>query len=154
MTRRAAHYTARTANLICERIALGRTLTQALADVGYLAPSMPTFWRWIDEHADFREKYERARQLQADMCADKMLELSNDVLQIGTALNAPARYRVAADILKWQAEVRNAAKFGKKAEEPGKNKPLDPAKIRSEIERLQRELGVAESNKQPLRAVK
>lgn len=150
MTKRAAHYVTRTAKQICERIALGDTLQEALDHVGYLAPVIATVWRWMDEHQDFRDMYERALKFQAANHADRLLELSRDVLTHPKSSNA---YRVAADILKWQAAVRDPSRFGKMLEEPGKNKPLDPAKLRAEIKRLEIELGVAESKVKPLKAV-
>lgn len=120
---------------------MGKTLAEALKEVGYLAPSMPTFWRWIDEHADFREMYERARSLQADGHADRMLEISREVIDAPQKATA---YRVASDILKWQAEIRNRARYGSKGDEDQGKKVIDPAKIRSEIKRLETELGIAE----------
>lgn len=152
MGKRAGHYTAYVADQICERIALGDTLEKALEHVGHLAPSMNSVWKWIDQHADFREKYERARQLQADTNADLMLQIAHDVLQSPRC--QAAEYRVCIDVLKWQAEVRNRAKYGSKSEDPGKNKPLDPAKLRAEIKRLEAELGVAESKVVQIKAVK
>lgn len=151
MTKRPAHYTVRLANDLCEQIAQGKTLEQALKFVGFLAPSIPTVYKWLDIYPDFREKYERARQLQADVHADKMLEMSQLVIEKPTAA---AAYRVATDILKWQAEVRNRGKYGSKSDDAGKNKPLDPAKLRAEIKRLEQELGVAESKVKPLKIVK
>lgn len=149
-TRRKAHYTVRTGEMICEQIALGRSLNQALKHVGYLAPTLSQFWRWIDAHPDFRDKYERARQLQADQQADTMLEMAEDVLKNPKAATA---YRVASDILRWQAEVRNRSKYGSKAEDKTP-KSLDPGKLRAEIKRLENELGVAEQKVVPLKQVK
>lgn len=154
MTKRAAHYTARVANDICTQIALGKTLKQALEIVGWLAPTMTTVWRWLDEHQDFREKYERARQMQADVHADDMLEMASQVLDVKGLGTVPSRYKVAADILKWQAEIRNRERYGAKNTDSGKDKHLDPAKIKAEIKRLEAELGVAESKVVPIKAVK
>jgi len=142
MTKRAGHYVVRTADLICERIALGDTLDEALASVGYLAPNEKQFWKWIDQHEDFRAKYERARLMQADKHADQMLKMSRDVLKDTKAATA---YRVAVDILKWQAEVKNRARYGSKGESKSAE-PLNPQKIREEIKRLEKELGVIEKN--------
>lgn len=149
MTKRAAHYAPRIAKDICREIALGRTLQEALVKVGYLAPTATTFWRWIDEHPDFRDMYERARSLQADTHADRMLELSREVIERPTLA---AAYRVAIDVLKWQAEVRNRSKYGSKGDDDSAKRPLDPAKLRTEIKRLEAELGVAE--KQGVKVVK
>lgn len=121
---------------------MGETLKDALDKVGYLAPTMTTVWRWLDEHADFREMYERARQLQADTDADDMRVLGREIRDKPTAA---AAYRVAIDVLKWQAEVRNKVKYGTKGEDPKTARPLDPTKLRQEIKRLEDELGVAES---------
>jgi hypothetical protein len=143
VTKRAAHYAPRIGKDICRYIALGKTLAEALKEVGYLAPSMPTFWRWIDEHADFREMYERARTLQADQHADRMLEISREVIDNPRAASA---YKVAIDVLRWQAEVRNRSRYGSKADEDTSKKLVEPGKIRAEIKRLETELGIAEKS--------
>ena len=151
MSRRPGHYVPRTGDLICEQIATGKSLRQALQEVGYLAPTPKRFWRWIEENQDFREKYERARMLQADTLADRMLEMHEEVLKQPRAASA---YKVSGDILRWQAEVRNRARYGAKSEEKAKP-PMDAAKMRDEIKRLQKELGViedpAKSNVTPLK---
>lgn len=141
MTKRAAHYATRIAKDICKHIAMGKTLDEALKEVGYLAPSMPTVWRWLDEYPEFRDMYERARTLQADVHADKMLEMSREVIKTPTVA---AAYRVAIDVLKWQAEVRNRAKYSTRGTEEAK-RPMDPTKIKEEIRRLEKELGIQQS---------
>lgn len=144
-----AHYVPRIANEICELVAVGKTLKQALEQVGYLAPSLNTVYKWLDQFPEFREKYERARQLQADVHADDMLELGQ---RAATDPKAAPGLKVAADILKWQAEVRNKTRYGKAIEENNK-KPMDPAKIREEIKRLETELGIVEAKVVPLKVV-
>lgn len=134
-------YTRYMANNICEYVALGMTLDQALKKCGDLAPSKMTVYRWLEEHLDFMNKYDRARQYQADTLADRMIELGQEVLENpGQA----AAYRVAGDIVKWQAEVRNRRKYGSRIEEKAHEKPMDATKLRAEIKRLERELGVKE----------
>jgi hypothetical protein len=151
MTKRAAHYNPRIAREICEAIAEGDTLEEALEKIGFLAPTLTTVYRWFELYPEFKEKYETARTLQADVHADRMLMMSREVLSKPTAATA---YRVAVDILKWQAEVRNSGRYGKRIDESGKKKPMDPAKLRAEIKRLEAELGVAEKKVVPLKAVK
>lgn len=146
-TVRRAHYTVRIANDICTQIALGKTLEEALKEVGYLAPSIPQLWTWLDQHEDFREKYDRARQLQADMLADKTLKFVKDVLADPKA--APA-YKVATDILKWHAAIRNRKVYNPMDNSNEKQAPLDAAKIKAEIKRLEKELGVQEAKKPKL----
>lgn len=144
-----AKYVKRTGDLICEQIALGKTLQQALDHVGYLAPAISRFWKWLEEFPEFREQYERARQMSADMDADKMKELGEEVIKNP---KAAAAYRVYMNVLMWQAEMRNTGKYGKKrdAKPP---KELDPTKLRQEIKRLEKELGIAENKVVPLRKV-
>lgn len=145
MGRRAGHYVKRTGNMICERIALGETLEEALAFVGYLAPTEPQFWRWLDNNEDFRAQYERARQMQADKHADQIIMLGKKVLTKPKDANA---FKVAIDVLKWSTEIRNAGKYGKKVESKTRE-PLDPTKIKAEIHRLETELGIVEGSRKP-----
>lgn len=134
---RKAKYTTRIAKRICEHIALGDTLHQALGKEP-LGPSVPLFWRWLDEYPEFREMYERARVLQADLMCDTIMVMAQNVLK--TPKFAPA-YKVAADILKWQAEIRNPARYGTKVTVEHKA-TLDPVKMKKEIAQLEKELGL------------
>lgn len=150
--RRPGHYVKRTGNMICERIALGDTLEEALQHVGYLAPSETQFWRWYSDNPEFKERYDAARMLQADKLADMHLSLSKEVLSNPKV--APA-YKVAADILKWQAEVRNRGKFSDKSA-PERKVPMNAEEIRAEISRLSKVLGIEEKpeGEPKLRSVK
>lgn len=134
---RKAHYTTRIAKRICEHIALGATLQKALAKEP-LGPSVPVFWRWLDEYPEFALMYERARMLQADLVSDTILDMAAEVLD--NPKFAPA-YKVAADILKWHAEVNNPARYGQKVQVQH-SAPLDPAKMRREIAQLEQDLGL------------
>lgn len=129
-------YSKTIAEKICERIATGETLNAIC-----LEPEMPShtvIFKWFERYPDFKQSYENARILQADYFADEMVELKN--LARENPANASA-YRVAADILRWQASVRQPRKYGDKLE-VDVNKKIDPDKIRDEIERLSVELGV------------
>lgn len=144
-----AHYTKRTGNLICEEIAMGKTLQEALDKVGYLAPTIPVFWKWLEQFPDFRDQYERARQLSADMTADRLKEIGKEVI---SNPKSAAAYQVAMRVLQWEAEIRNPGRYGKKHESKGKN-PMDASKLRAEIKRLEKELGIVESKVVPLKKV-
>lgn len=134
---RKAHYTTRIAKRLCEHIALGDTLQKALAREP-LGPNITMFWRWLDEYPEFREMHERARMLQAELVADSIMEMAENVLR--NPKFAPA-YKVAADILKWQAEVRNPARYGAKVQLQHVV-PLDSVKMKAEIVQLEKELGL------------
>jgi terminase small subunit-like protein len=139
VAKRRAHYVVRIANAICEKIALGNTLKQALYEVGPLAPTMPMFWRWINEYPEFKDNYERARQMQGDIHADQMLELAQDALRTPSKATA---IRVATDILKWQAEIRDPKRYGPKLQHEVKEAPLSADKLKDEIRKLEADLGV------------
>lgn len=139
MSKRRAHYTVRIANMICEKIALGNSLKSALEEVGPLAPSMPTFWRWLDEYPEFLTRYKRARQMQGDIHADVMLDLAAE------AINMPSKaaaIKVAADILKWQAEIRDPKSYSRSSIPDEPKKVLSPSQLRAEIKALELDLGV------------
>lgn len=142
MSRKSGHYVVRIANDICQHIALGETLEGALKKIGYLAPSMPTVWRWMAEHEDFKDRMDMARQMQADTLADKTLDMVKDVLK--DPKSAPA-YRVAVDILRWHAGIRNGKTYNPQTNDNQKAPPLDANKIKAEIKRLEKELGVQEN---------
>ncbi len=142
--KRSAHYTARIASRICENIALGSTIKAALAEEP-LGPTLRQFWKWLDEYPDFREKFERAQMLQATMHADRILEMAQEVI------NAPSKagaYKVASDILKWQAEIRDPKKYGQKVQHELKAPPLKAEDLKAEIKRLEEEFGITNVVKQ------
>lgn len=138
MSKRRAHYCVRVANSICEKIALGFSLRGALDEVGPLAPSMPTLWRWLDEYPEFRTKYERARQMQGDVLADEILDMAKLVIDKPSLASA---VRVASDILMWQAGIRDT-KYNTKAVQEVKHKALPIDVMQKEILRLEADLGV------------
>ena len=138
MSKRRAHYCVRIANSICEHIALGNSLRQALEKTGPLAPAMATLWRWLDEFPEFRVKYERARQMQGDMLADEMLEMAQEVIKRPALASA---IRVAADILQWQAGIRDS-KYNSKTVRQETKAIMPPEELRKEIKRLEAEIGV------------
>jgi hypothetical protein len=137
-SKRRAHYTVRIAVRLCEHIALGHTLKEALAKEP-LGPNATIFWRWLDEYPEFRERYERARKMQAHVHADRMLELAEDAL---VTPSKAAAIKVATDIYKWMSEIRDPAKYGAKVEHKLVAPPLKPEDLKAEIKRLETELGV------------
>lgn len=151
MANKTGRYIPRTGEMICDLIAEGKTLNQALDKIGYLAPSVKVFWKWYRTVPEFREKYEQARIFAGDLDADKMKELGQDVLNARTPA-AVAAHKVAVEVLKWQAEMRNRRRFGTKAEE-ALPKSMEPDKIRAEIKRLEHELGVSQQRVVTLRKV-
>jgi hypothetical protein len=96
-----------TAKHICDMIESGMTLNAicALPDV----PSIPTVYKWLDNHPDFFQDYARARSKQADTFADMVMTeaFNSHDAQIG---------RLRIDALKWTASKLAPKKYGDKIE--------------------------------------
>ena len=62
---------------ICDRIANGESLRAICRDDGY--PEVATVCRWLldERYAAFREQYTRARDIQADVLADEVIDIAN-----------------------------------------------------------------------------
>lgn len=72
----AMRYSSELADSICEALAEGRSLRSVCRDEGM--PSKATVFRWLAAHAEFRARYARARETQADTLFDEMLEIADD----------------------------------------------------------------------------
>lgn len=81
---------------ICERIALGEPLTRICQEPGM--PSGGTVFNWLRRHADFREAYRLAREVQGHALADRIIEVIEEAEPATVALA-----RLQADNLRWLA---------------------------------------------------
>lgn len=73
---RPSLYSEEIAELICSLIAEGKSLVSVCR-----LPDMPrysTVMRWCDEKPDFRDKYTRAREAQADYLAEEIITIADD----------------------------------------------------------------------------
>jgi hypothetical protein len=69
-------YTEELADAICERLCMGESLRRITKDEGM--PSIATVMRWLLNIPEFDNKYARARQLQAEVWADEMIDIADD----------------------------------------------------------------------------
>jgi hypothetical protein len=71
-------YSEEIADKICDALADARSLRSICSDEGM--PSQSTVFRWLadERFADFRERYARAREAQADALFDEMLDIADD----------------------------------------------------------------------------
>lgn len=67
------------------------------------------FRRWMEEREELRTAVACAREIAADTLADRHLHLAQVALEWPAASDA---VRVAAEILKWQAQLRNRRYYG------------------------------------------
>ncbi|CAH2603195.1 protein of unknown function [Rhodovastum atsumiense] len=111
-------YDAAVAALICERIAEGASLRRICAVAG--APSATLVRRWLAETPEFRRRYARAREDQADTLADEILDEARGVRPD----NAQAK-RLLLDALKWRAGRLKPKLYGDRVD-IGSAEDMDP----------------------------
>lgn len=128
---RPSSFTQEIADLICERLADGESLRSICS--GENMPSRTTVFRWLPENQTFRDQYARAREAQADLLADEILEIADDSagdkikLHGIEVLNSEyvQRSRLRIDARKWIASKLAPKKYGDKLELAGdKESPL------------------------------
>lgn len=113
---------------ICERLVEGESLRAICREEGM--PSQSMVFRWLEADEAFRERYARARELQADTFADELTEIADDGTNdwmeqkdkegqaIGWRENGEAisRSRLRVDTRKWIASKLKPKKYGDKIE--------------------------------------
>lgn len=76
MTGRPSDFNQATADVICERLADGESL-RGICEAEDM-PSKTTVFRWLAAREEFRNQYARAREVQADMLFDDILDIADD----------------------------------------------------------------------------
>jgi hypothetical protein len=76
MAGRPTDYTEELADRICDRISDGESLRTICAEDGM--PHKSTVFRWLAAHEEFATIYARAREVQAEVLADELIEISDD----------------------------------------------------------------------------
>lgn len=100
-------YTAEIGDIICQRVAAGESL-RAICDDADM-PDRTTVWRWLNEHETFATNHARAREAQADVMDERILEVA-DACTSDTA----AADRVKIGAYQWRAARLNAKRYGDK----------------------------------------
>ncbi len=136
---RPSLYTDKLAAEICIRLAIGESLRSVCED-----PKMPgitTVMRWLlephsdtDPRAAFRAQYARAREAQAELLVDEMIEIADDdagdVLRdldgnvYGVNNVRVNRHKLRLDIRKWYAS-KVLPRFADKVTHEGGDKPIE-----------------------------
>jgi len=73
---RPSSYNPDIATAICERIALGETLASINDDP--TMPSSSTIMRWVFSIPEFQEQYRLARDIQAELQVDEIIDIADD----------------------------------------------------------------------------
>lgn len=112
------------ADEICERLADGESLRSICEEEG--KPSKSMVMRWLRQAEWFRDQYTRAREMQADVLADEILNIAddgrNDWMERnadgskGWAENGEAlrRSQIRIDARKWMAGKMRPKVYGDK----------------------------------------
>lgn len=106
---RKSTFNAKDADAICDRMINGESLRAICAEDDM--PDRSTVLRWMAENGDFATKCARARELQADLMDDLIIETANAC----TSETAPAdRVKIAA--YQWRAAKLAPKRYGEKLE--------------------------------------
>lgn len=101
---RPSGYSEELVDQICERLCKGHSLVEICDTKGM--PSLSSVWRWMHEHDEFRNKYARAREVQAEVM-DHKVQATADACTVATA----AADRVKIDAYKWRAGHLSPKRF-------------------------------------------
>lgn len=104
---RPSKFTEQLADTICERIADGESLRSICSDDGL--PGKATVFRWLHDHAAFRDQYARAKEEQAESLADEIVSIAD-----GQDGSDPQRDRLRVDARKWVASKLKPKVYGDK----------------------------------------
>jgi hypothetical protein len=98
-----------TRQAILDRLAEGESLRAVCASEGM--PGKSTVMEWLDADADFRTKYARAREAQADVLFEGMADIEDKVM---CGELKPDAARVVLDSQRWRAEKLKPKAYGAK----------------------------------------
>jgi hypothetical protein len=126
---RPSDYSEAIADLICERMVCGKddkpeSLRAICREDGM--PALGTVMRWLAKHHEFREQYARAREAQAEVHHEEILEISDDCTDDVQVLmgneedgaisrinhSAIARAKLQIDTRKWIMGKMQPKKYG------------------------------------------
>jgi hypothetical protein len=127
---RPSSYTDKIGKYICREIMKGRTLTSICKEEGM--PSIPTVYNWLNRlskaHNEiFLKSYKEAREIQAEVLADEIKDISDDIPMIDDPVNV-SRARLQSDNRKWLAAHLLPRKFSDRVQLTGaEGKDLIPS---------------------------
>jgi hypothetical protein len=134
---RPSIYSQELADKICEQIVQGYSMrTICKADD---MPCVATIFSWFRTNQPFLEQYEKAKEMQADMLAEDLLDIADDGTNdwmekygkdgenLGYQVNGEhiQRSRLRVDTRKWIASKLKAKKYGDRVIQQG-DKDADP----------------------------
>lgn len=129
-------YSNKVAKRICAELMKGRTLTNICKEEKM--PSLVTVYKWLNAanktsfKEDFYKSYVLAREVQAEVFADQIIDISDD--RISDDKIKVSRAKLRTDVRKWIAAHLLPRKFSDKMQLTGANgDPLIPPKTKINI---------------------
>lgn len=121
-------YTPELADAICDLLANGQSLVEVCKQDAF--PGYSSILRWLEVNEEFRGKYARAREMQADYYAQEIIDLADKCREgkktretkDGTFIETGdmvERSRLQIDARKWFASKVAPKKYGDKIEHTG-----------------------------------
>ena len=112
-----SNYSESMASKICALLASGMSLNKICKIEGM--PSMQTVFNWLAKYPEFLENYARAREAQADVYADEIIDITDEPAKIVPTTGAVdsadvAQKRLQVDARKWLASKLKPKKYGDK----------------------------------------
>ncbi|MDN5449596.1 MAG: DNA packaging protein [Enterobacterales bacterium] len=116
---RPTDYTQEVAEDICNLLMLGESLRSICKRSDM--PAIRTVMYWLQRHEDFMQQYARAREIQAELLAEEVIEIADDssgdviVDDEGneqTNHERVARSRLRVDARKWYASKLSPKRYG------------------------------------------
>lgn len=101
--------TAKLADIICTRLANGESLRKICCDRDM--PDKGTVFRWLAANEVFRDQYAQAREEQADLYAEDLIDIADEAVADAVEV---ARNRLRMDARKWYASKLAPKKYGDK----------------------------------------
>jgi hypothetical protein len=137
---RPSAYSDEIADKICAGIMAGYGLRKICSAEGF--PAISTIFYWLlDKEHPFSEQYARAREVQAELLADELIELADDdsrdvsgELQMPNGV-AVQRSRLKVDTRKWVASKLLPKRYGDKVQQEVSGKDGGPLKV--EVNRVE-----------------
>lgn len=135
---RPTMYSVKMADDICERISEGESLKRICS--GDDMPNKATVFRWLGLHKEFSDLYARAREAQADVLADEIIDIADESMNDSytdengnarTDHEVVARSRLRVDARKWIASKLKPRMYSDRPEPEATG--IDLAKVLSDL---------------------
>lgn len=124
---RPSIYSQELADKICERLMLGESLRKICGDEGM--PEKRTVCYWLRDKEDFFHQYARAREVQMELMAEEIMDISDDDSGDTMTITGPdgklrdienkeftSRAKLRVDTRKWIMSKLATKRFGDKQE--------------------------------------